>query len=674
MLRKLGKWLSHFYGLLKVFFGKVLEVYEFNMLLMEAIIISGFIVLCDVFEVFKHIVDKASFLLVLLILMMVGVFCKKENKKLIKTKNVNSIDKCIFVWNLINGLCLIYVHLFNYYFCNTVILAFSYFLCNFFLIFRWNHLNNIVSKKNYTVIDLNDIYEKKIYIKSGENFLLKEQSVSYDLLQRSTIINRLYNTIISCVPENSFTIGLNGKWGSGKTTIVDNVLRLLKDNNIVDNYHIVKFDPWKYDDEKSILKGFLSEILKDIPFEFHYENIDVLIDAMINVVFENKNINYWQLITSEIGNLKNKLKIENIVNNYLKSNDKQLLIIIDNLDRVDERKAIFLIKCVEAIVSFENTIYILLYDEEILNCMCNEMFHTEKNNCNYMEKIVQLRIDIPQVDRKIINNIKNKVVSNIYVDDKPILKYLSNFDLKFATLREFKRFLNGILFTNNYLNEYLDSEDYAKLFYIKYTNSNLYYCIWNNKKYFVSYDRNLDYGVTEMLTSKFNDEAKDFFNDLFSSTSNSEYKDLLSSMFQSVYNYFNKNSHIYSYYTLDNYSNSIMYNRISNSRYFDLYFTDNQNLFVLMNKETNNIIENINNNENFMLKTRNLISNYSDDELKLFLELLQLNIKKINGDRYLDLIKLLFEFNEKKNFFSDIREIGSYSIIYVMNGVIITRT
>ena len=169
----------------------------------------------------------------------------------------------------------------------------AYFLCNFFLIFRWNHLNNIVSKKNYTVIDLNDIYEKKIYIKSGENFLLKEQSVSYDLLQRSTIINRLYNTIISCVPENSFTIGLNGKWGSGKTTIVDNVLRLLKDNNIVDNYHIVKFDPWKYDDEKSILKGFLSEILKDIPEigMIQLEARDVVRNELVRKIVQAYEIN-----------------------------------------------------------------------------------------------------------------------------------------------------------------------------------------------------------------------------------------------------------------------------------------------------------------------------------------------------------------------------------------------
>ena len=65
-------------------------------------------------------------------------------------------------------------------------------------------------------------YTKKHNLSKENLILLEETAVDYDLLHREEIIGVLYDTILKCHPKNNFTIGLNGKWGSGKTTIINN--------------------------------------------------------------------------------------------------------------------------------------------------------------------------------------------------------------------------------------------------------------------------------------------------------------------------------------------------------------------------------------------------------------------------------------------------------------------
>ncbi|CBL06607.1 KAP family P-loop domain [Megamonas hypermegale ART12/1] len=40
-------------------------------------------------------------------------------------------------------------------------------------------------------------------------------------LHRDIIIEHIYNSILNVKADNSFVIGINGAWGSGKTTTVN---------------------------------------------------------------------------------------------------------------------------------------------------------------------------------------------------------------------------------------------------------------------------------------------------------------------------------------------------------------------------------------------------------------------------------------------------------------------
>lgn len=78
------------------------------------------------------------------------------------------------------------------------------------------------NKKNRNVFDLKELYDDVIP-NDIEYILISDESVNYDLLQRDKIINQMTSTIANCNTDSKFVISLKGNWGSGKTTILNNV-------------------------------------------------------------------------------------------------------------------------------------------------------------------------------------------------------------------------------------------------------------------------------------------------------------------------------------------------------------------------------------------------------------------------------------------------------------------
>lgn len=84
----------------------------------------------------------------------------------------------------------------------------------------------------------------------------REQDVRFGHLD---IVNNLKKIILNC--PSPFTIGLFGRWGSGKTTIL-NVLRKKLQNN-KDKIAVMNFDVWKYEGD-SLRRTFLKELVKQL--------------------------------------------------------------------------------------------------------------------------------------------------------------------------------------------------------------------------------------------------------------------------------------------------------------------------------------------------------------------------------------------------------------------------
>lgn len=85
-----------------------------------------------------------------------------------------------------------------------------------------------------------------------------------DLLGREKVANELSREIKSYKNEDSLTIGIVGKWGSGKTSFINMVLENFKGN---DNYIVIKFNPWNISSRKQLISDFFLQLSNNIKKE-----------------------------------------------------------------------------------------------------------------------------------------------------------------------------------------------------------------------------------------------------------------------------------------------------------------------------------------------------------------------------------------------------------------------
>ena len=643
------------------YFKEIKNVYGYKITLKLSIFISFIAIFFNTIDFFSKL--KELNYLWLFILGIIYLIIKSLNKKILKMfilKSVNALD--IILNSLILSEIVIILYLFTTA-CIDKKLYISLFVTIGIIIVRIILTNNKTIERKKTIFDLQELCINKVNIEKNSIGLLEEKDVDYDLLDRQSIINQLYNTIINCYPAKTFTIGLDGKWGSGKTTIINNVLKLIKKNKIDNYFVVVKFDPWEYNDEKAMLKGLIEQILINTDLNAGIENLDLLVNSIINVIFSDSKKYILPIINSEIKNVQSKIKFENIINNYLIKHDKRMILIIDNLDRIDSDKIKFMLKIISTTLNLKNTITILLYDDLIIQKELDKCFGTTDSKVKYMEKIVQLKIDIPQIDINRIEDLKNKIANNLMYDNSQIIqKKLIGDNIVFNDIRELKRFINNILsalitdpvslINNNSDNinkvKFLNKTDLINLEFIKSKNPSLYYDIWENKTFYISDDRKYDIDLFEFDYTKINKLAKEHFENLFLIDENKKYQKTLLLLFPNIKKYLEGRDIFNSQYNdKEQYKKGIVEHRIYNTRYFDLYFTKSSNDFIRINSDVYTLIRIINNSKSetkILTKLKKNTEKYTCDELKVFMEVLEMNVEKIEKNNYFITINSLYEF------------------------------
>ena len=113
----------------------------------------------------------------------------------------------------------------------------------------------------------------------------REQDVRFGHLD---IADNLKKIILNCL--SPFTIGLFGRWGSGKTTILNVLRKKLKDNE--DKIAVVNFDVWKYEGD-SLRRTFLKELVKQLQESSHISKefkLNERLETSIQKIIKGKSI------------------------------------------------------------------------------------------------------------------------------------------------------------------------------------------------------------------------------------------------------------------------------------------------------------------------------------------------------------------------------------------------
>ena len=508
-----------------------------------------------------------------------------------------------------------------------------------FLLRQLSLRRNNDSQDNSNIFDFKELYYNDFVADKNRPILVKETAVEYDLLDREFIIEDLYNSIISAIRGSTYVIGINGKWGSGKTTIISNVK-----NKCLGNDHLIikDFDPWLYGSQEAMLASMLEVLLSEHRIFFDKEQVsDILQIALSSKLNFSNNANKLfkknRFVT--ISDVKKRIE------ECLDKSKKTYVFFVDNIDRADSQTIILFFKVIATLFDLPNIVYVVAYERDRLDSIFNDIY---KVDSRYLDKIINQEVLVPQIPEQKLKELFSKSISNIvgiYSDNNiDTSKFQSTIDLfcsRVSDLRKVKRYINSILPLIFLGKHNLNYEDLFLLETIKFLDLDLYNDIYEHKEFFASMDLqyNLKLQTFSFSSSSFNEKAQEYFSKIPET-----YLIALKDRFPYVDAYLKKifiepiNSIIEGVNIYDDVP-------ARSAKFFDLYFSYSSNSYLDINCRVRETIEKINSTNNVDEEKDIIFSSVmkSENDLEEWLDIFYLHL--INGEiknKY-DILVILFK-------------------------------
>lgn len=305
-----------------------------------------------------------------------------------------------------------------------------------------------------------------------------------DLLNRTDFAKHFAKDVVMLSEKNNFTISLNGAWGSGKTSLINliknEIIRLRDYDEEVTSYPIIlDFAPWNSLDENGIItqffKSFTSNFTKNKIKEFLKSSktqfaINLLKDIpFIGKYFKCLKTFFDKYLKEFLEKDKDLLSTKQEIVNHLQKSDYNFIVFIDDIDRLNNKEIKLLFQLIKAVCDFPNVTYVLSYDKEIVaNALKNEQ---TTDGYKYLEKIVQLSIDVPEPIAEDFQQYLFSKMDNILAIapeckfDTTRWSYIfrNGFYNYFKNLRDVNRYINAALFKFSSYKDVLNSLDFLTM-------------------------------------------------------------------------------------------------------------------------------------------------------------------------------------------------------------------
>jgi len=329
------------------------------------------------------------------------------------------------------------------------------------------------------------------------------ESPEQDLLGREKFIKDLYKEIKSLPFDHSFVFGLYGSWGEGKTSILNLLKRkLVGDENLL----VLDFNPWYFKDEESILRGFYNQLENIINEKYVLPDLTMAIKKYLQYISfgTNAGINFNLSNADEsVEEIKHRIEF------YLSSFKIKILILIDDLDRLQREEILLIFKLIKINADLKNTIFVLSFDRGVIQKYLGSDLNSDRE---FLDKIVQNPINIPAISREdisafLFSNIDTLLKESIGLSAEKIVNFKEEFESTyrthitklFRTFRQVKRYLNGLYSTLPAIKTEVNINDFFILEIICIFYPKLYDDIWRYPWFYIP----LEWKISTIYLSPF---------------------------------------------------------------------------------------------------------------------------------------------------------------------------
>lgn len=268
-----------------------------------------------------------------------------------------------------------------------------------------------------------DNFMNEEFLTNKPIYNLNDKNDLFGNLEKSTFISDFIYRNKAFVRKNNMIV-LFGNWGSGKTTLVSDIIKKIDH----ETYHPIIFNTWKYERDDDLAYSLYEYLLDEIKLQNDQlkkaKKIGLavlkgslkskpLIEKILNELEESEE----ESINSLYKNIKNfEEQFRKIIDEYYKKNKKYLLVFIDELDRCDPENILNLLSSIKLLLTIseedhQNTgeskiIYFCSVDKEAIRKSAKLRYGDNIKAEEYLEKIFDISFNMPKKYEltKFINN------------------------------------------------------------------------------------------------------------------------------------------------------------------------------------------------------------------------------------------------------------------------------
>lgn len=245
-----------------------------------------------------------------------------------------------------------------------------------------------------------------------------------DRLGFSRIAENLATSVISSGTEDGLVIGIQGGWGSGKSSILNLLCNHVEKKHAAAS--VIRFEPWVIGDRDNMVSTLLANIAREVDkleraagetAKHRLEDTVSLSNTMRQYAASaSRGLSPVAKLASIFGvpyasvaekGLESLASIapskkatslpeikDKLVDGLRKLNHR-FVVVIDDIDRLEPAEAAEVIRLVRAVGDFPNIIYILCYEKNVLAKSLEAALKVE-NGAAFLQKIIQVSFDVPR--------------------------------------------------------------------------------------------------------------------------------------------------------------------------------------------------------------------------------------------------------------------------------------
>lgn len=329
-----------------------------------------------------------------------------------------------------------------------------------------------------------------------------------------TIADNIARSVLSLPPDTSNVIGIEGAWGSGKTSLLNLILKRL--NQTKDGHtHVLHISPWlsgsspvealflpvatviqQEMEKRHPPKGFKKLWRKYLLSPEAQKVIEYAQDTSSRVLPLVEYIGQFSRIVNGIAggikvftgtrlavNQKTTTKLRAEIAKQLISLDLKFIVVMDDLDRLEPSQIAEVFRLVRAVADLPRFTHILCYDRNIITHAVEHALNVGDGN-RYLQKIIQLSFKIPRPETFDLRYEFGKRAEDLYKEinnqrpDAAMLDDLATvtdtYGAALSTPREIHQAINSLIFLYPGMRDFVYFPDLCLLQLIRVTNPALY--------------------------------------------------------------------------------------------------------------------------------------------------------------------------------------------------------